>query len=81
LLRDRVRRELTDMQLRFKIPMLVITHDPADVEALAENLVVFDHGRVTRVLNLKHSGEDATGLTRPQVLDRTLAELYPADAS
>jgi molybdate transport system ATP-binding protein len=80
LLRDRVRRELTDMQLRFKIPMLVITHDPADVEALAENLVVFDHGRVTRVLNLKHSG-DATGLTRPQVLDRTLAELYPAGAS
>jgi molybdate transport system ATP-binding protein len=80
LLRDRVRRELTDMQLRFKIPMLVITHDPADVAALAENLVVFDHGRVTRVLNLKQGIEGTTGLTGPQLLDRTLADLYPAGA-
>jgi molybdate transport system ATP-binding protein len=78
LLRNRVRRELADMQLRFKVPMLVITHDPADVEALAENLVVFDHGRVTRVLNLKRGIDGATALTRLQVLDRTLTELYPA---
>jgi len=80
VLRHRVRRELADMQLRFKVPMLVITHDPADVEALAENLVVFDHGRVTRVVNLKRGIDGATALTRLQVLDRTLAELYPAGA-
>jgi len=80
LLRNRVRRELADMQLRFKVPMLVITHDPADVEALAENLVVFDHGRVTRVLNLKRGIDGATALTRLQILDRTLSELYPAGA-
>jgi molybdate transport system ATP-binding protein len=79
LLRGRVRRELADMQLRFKVPMLVITHDPADVEAFAENLVVLDHGHVTRVLNLKHGIDRTTGLTRPEVLDRALAELYPAD--
>jgi molybdate transport system ATP-binding protein len=80
LLRGRVRRELADMQLRFKVPMLVITHDPADVEAFAENLVVFDHGRVSKVLNLKQ-GEGAGALAQFQVLDRTLGELYPVGAS
>ena len=80
VLRGRVRRELADIQLRFKVPMFVITHDPADVEAFAENLVVFDHGRVTRVLNLRQGIEGPTALTRPQVLDQTLAELYPAGA-
>jgi molybdate transport system ATP-binding protein len=80
LLRDRVRRELADTQLRFRVPMLVITHDPADVEAFAENLVVFDHGRVARVLNLKGSGEGTAGLAQREVLDNVLAELYPAGA-
>ena len=37
LLRARVRGELLDLQARFRVPMIVITHDPADVEALAQN--------------------------------------------
>jgi molybdate transport system ATP-binding protein len=79
LLRDRVRRELAETQLRFKVPMVVITHDPADVEALAENLVVFDHGRVARVLNLKDSGAGASPAQR-ELLDQALADLYPVGA-
>jgi molybdate transport system ATP-binding protein len=52
LLRGRVREELVAMQRRFDVPMVVITHDPADVEAFAENVVVFDHGRVTQTIDL-----------------------------
>ena len=81
LLRGRVRRELAETRLRFGVPMLVITHDPADVEAFAENLVVFDHGRVARVLNLKQGSDRASGLARHDALNRALAELYPAAAS
>ena len=80
LLRDRVRRELADTQLRFRVPMMVITHDPADVEALAENLVVFDRGRVARVLNLKEHDGGTSGPAQRQLLDRALADLYPAGA-
>ncbi|MFN0318139.1 MAG: ATP-binding cassette domain-containing protein [Burkholderiales bacterium] len=49
LLRDRVRRELLNIRLRFGVPMMVITHDPLDVGVLAEQVVVFSHGKVTRV--------------------------------
>ena len=78
LLRDRVRRELLDIQLRVHVPMLVITHDPADIETFADNLVVFDRGKVTQVLNLKEDGEGAPGAGQRQVLRQALAELYPA---
>jgi molybdate transport system ATP-binding protein len=37
----------------FEVPMLVITHDPQDVAALAENLVVLHKGRVERTVDLK----------------------------
>lgn len=53
LLRSRVREELVATQRRFEVPMVVITHDPADVEAFAENVVVFDHGCVARTLDLE----------------------------
>jgi molybdate transport system ATP-binding protein len=76
LLRARVRRELLDLQARFAVPMIVITHDPADVEALAQNVVVFDHGRVARTVNLlEASGESADA--RHLRVESTLASLYP----
>jgi molybdate transport system ATP-binding protein len=53
LLRIRMRQELLSTQWLFKVPMLVITHDPQDVAALAENLVVLRKGRVERTVNLK----------------------------
>jgi len=48
LLRGRVRSELVALQQRFDVPMMVITHDPADVEAMAETILVYSHGRVAR---------------------------------
>jgi molybdate transport system ATP-binding protein len=39
-LRERMRKELGELQQQLQVPMLLITHDPADVEALGE--VVFD---------------------------------------
>jgi molybdate transport system ATP-binding protein len=53
LLRIRMRQELLNTQWLFKVPMLVITHDPQDVAALAENLVVLNKGRVERTVDLK----------------------------
>ncbi|HZP89263.1 MAG TPA: ATP-binding cassette domain-containing protein, partial [Burkholderiales bacterium] len=76
LLRTRVREELVATQRRFNVPMIIITHDPADVEAFAENVVVFDHGRVARILDLgsgDHAKEDSERHVR---LTRALADLY-----
>ena len=56
LLRVRMRRELLAMQRRFAVPMLVITHDPEDVEALAENVVILQDGRVVRTVRLRDAG-------------------------
>ena len=53
LLRTRMRRELVGTRTLFKVPMLVITHDPEDVAVLAETLVVLDQGRVAKAVDLK----------------------------
>jgi molybdate transport system ATP-binding protein len=78
LLRERVRDELAAMQHRFDVPMVVITHDPADVEAFAENVVVFDHGRVTQTIDLGNRDADAAPDNRRERIGRALADLYPA---
>jgi molybdate transport system ATP-binding protein len=66
LLRDRTRRELLGIQKGFGVPMVIITHDPADVELFAEDLIVLDNGRVTRKLTLegRHSEENRVDLIR-----------------
>jgi len=53
LLRIRMRQELLNTQWLFQVPLLVITHDPQDVAALAENLVLMRRGKVQRTINLK----------------------------
>jgi molybdate transport system ATP-binding protein len=45
-LRAKLRAELREMQARFAIPILLITHDESDVEAFAEDVVRIDAGRV-----------------------------------
>jgi molybdate transport system ATP-binding protein len=76
LLRERVREELSATQRKFSVPMVVITHDPADVEAFAENVVIFDHGKVAQVLDLGEATPNAAA-PRRQELGRMLADLYP----
>jgi molybdate transport system ATP-binding protein len=52
LLRAKMRRELLKVQARFRVPVILITHDPEDVAALAETVVVYDIGRIRQVLPL-----------------------------
>jgi len=77
MLRDHVRQQLLGVQARFRVPMIIITHDPADVDALAENLVVFEHGRVRQTLDLKTEQARGFGTTRRERVGRALADLYP----
>jgi len=53
LLRIRMRQELLNTQWLFKVPLLVITHDPQDVAGLAERLLLLQKGRVDRTVDLK----------------------------
>ncbi len=45
-LRTRLRAELAEMLERVQIPTLLVTHDPQDVEALAQTVVQLENGRV-----------------------------------
>jgi len=48
-LRERMRINILHVQDYFKIPMLIITHDPDDVEALADSLVIIENGAVSKI--------------------------------
>jgi len=52
VLRGKTRGELLKLQQSFAVPMVVITHDPADVEAFAEDLIILESGRVARQISL-----------------------------
>ncbi len=45
-LRAQMRRELGELQARIDIPTIVITHDPGDVEALADEVFHIEQGRI-----------------------------------
>ncbi|MGE8687864.1 MAG: ATP-binding cassette domain-containing protein [Achromobacter sp.] len=47
-LRGKMRLELNALQRQLDVPMLVITHDPADVDALADEVFEVREGRVRR---------------------------------
>ncbi len=53
-LRIKLRAELRELQARLALPMLLITHDEADVEAFADEIVHIDAGRAV-------SGSEARG--------------------
>jgi len=48
-MRERMRRELSDLQTRLDIPMVLITHDEADVAVFGDQVVQVDQGRVQEV--------------------------------
>lgn len=45
-LRDRMRNELSALQQQLDVPMLVITHDPADVAVLGEEVFEIREGKI-----------------------------------
>lgn len=77
LLRIRMREELLNTQSLFKVPMLVITHDPQDVAALAQSVVILRDGRVERSLDLKgHPYRDHEGVAVKGAIRSLLLETY-----
>ncbi|MBI5441348.1 MAG: ATP-binding cassette domain-containing protein [Deltaproteobacteria bacterium] len=70
LLRARMRSEFLKIQAHFRVPVIVITHDPEDVDILAETLVVYDSGRVSRVMRSRREAQERLPLA--------LAGLQPA---
>jgi molybdate transport system ATP-binding protein len=45
-LRQRLRDELSALQTRLSLPMILITHDVADVDAFGDAIITIEHGRV-----------------------------------
>lgn len=77
LLRIRMRQELLNTQWLFKVPMLVITHDPQDVAALAEKLVVLENGAVRRSIALTGPPyRDSNGAPVRGAIRKLLLESY-----
>jgi len=76
-LRAKMRRELLKIQERFAIPMLLITHDPEDVAALAQTVVVYEHGRVEKIMSPTKDDYPVKGLPSLSPLAATLAHEFP----
>jgi molybdate transport system ATP-binding protein len=64
-LRGRMRRELLKIKERFAIPVILITHDPEDVAALAETVVVYENGRVSQIVSPAPNEPPFGGLPAP----------------
>ncbi len=47
-LRERMRHELSELQQQLRVPMLIITHDPADVEVLGDAVFEVRDGMISR---------------------------------
>lgn len=74
LLRGKLRNDLLDIQSRFQIPVVMITHDPEDISVFAETLVVYETGKVRKIWPFfkKH-----LPLANKVGLDRFMAGLAP----
>lgn len=60
MLRQRMRMELLEIRKKFDVPLVVITHDPADVEVFADTLVVFENGGIKEVSRRTQQPEPAS---------------------
>lgn len=80
MLRHRMRMELLEIRQKFAVPLVVITHDPADVEVFADTLVVFENGAVKEVSRRKHQPEAAgANIWRQKVCWRAQGEQGSAE--
>jgi molybdate transport system ATP-binding protein len=84
VLRDALRQELMQVQARWGIRMLLVTHDLADVFALGQRVIVYDGGRVLqqgprdevffRPVSRRVAEFVRTGNILPAVVERVEAE-------
>lgn len=61
-LRAKMRRVLLEVQDHFRLPIILITHDPEDVTTLAQTLVIYDMGRVNRKVSIEDLPREAACL-------------------
>ncbi len=64
LLRHKVRSEVQTMLSSQKIPSLIITHDPEDVQFFADTLLLFKDGQVKTIRNFRKYKETGTHITQ-----------------
>jgi molybdate transport system ATP-binding protein len=66
LLRVKLREELVKIQGTFDIPVVMVTHDPEDIRAFAETLVIYEIGGVREIRHfLKTNGTNLDELLVP----------------
>ena len=53
LLRSKMRAELLQIQSRFQLPVVIITHDQADVEAFGNTVVILKNGEAQQTYDFK----------------------------
>ena len=70
-LRTRLRREMLALQSELAATTIIVTHDPAEAAMLADEILVFEHGRVLQ------SGATDAVFRRPS--NETVARLLGAD--
>lgn len=51
-----MRQLLLKVQAHFQIPIILITHDPEDVAALAQNIVVYENGKIGEIIPAANFG-------------------------
>jgi molybdate transport system ATP-binding protein len=56
MLRARMREELLRIRTLFDIPVIMITHDPVDIEAFAETVITYEAGEVVEVRSFRKAG-------------------------
>ncbi len=72
-----MRQETARALKRFSIPAVLVTHDPDEVEALADNVAVYDRGRVESVCSWRQArsmGANLAGFARDRVAAAYAAE-------
>jgi molybdate transport system ATP-binding protein len=81
-LRRRVLPYILRVRERFAVPIVLVSHDPAEVHALCDDVVVLDAGRVLRQGSPADvlSGPDLIGADFENVLSGTVASLEPGIA-
>ncbi len=70
LLRAKLRKELLEIQSRFGIPVVMITHDPEDIRVFAEDLVTYEAGRVCGVESISKPGREPGSMPADGPCDR-----------
>ncbi|MGD0217607.1 MAG: ATP-binding cassette domain-containing protein [Desulfobaccales bacterium] len=78
VLRAKMRQELLKIKEHFAIPVILITHDPADVAALAKTVVVYEFGKVSNIMSPTAEDFPVRELPSSFPLAATLAPRFPA---